>query len=674
MAKDPYKYFRIEAQELLEGLTQGFLDLDKGPDLELVQRLFRLAHTFKGASRVVRRGDIADLAHELEDVLTPHRQSGGPVESEAIDRGLTLLGRIREFVETLGEAPNPKAVPEGREPAVARREGVVVSVRDLDRLLQIAVEAHSGASSTTRRLGEMDSLLAAAKRSIGQVADGVNRGLRDRLFAVIGEIDGLHRAMEEKNDSLVNVLGELRDSATSMRLVPVRSLTTDLEQIARTAARTLSREIRFETAIGATHLDARIHAGVREALVHLVQNAIAHGIEPAEERKRRGKSPEGRLVLGFERKGPRLIATCTDDGRGFDFDRIKEALVRRGDLSVEQAERTGEAELGELILNDSISTAERISGVAGRGVGLGAAKAATTALRGELSLSTKKGKGTTFTLDVPFTLSALDALSVSSGGLGAYIPLDSVKRALKIRSADIRREEGRERLLVDDVLVPFVPMERFLGRPLRPQGETAVQAAVVVQCEQSVVALGVERIGAAQSIVTQNVPPHAAARETVQAVALDESGLPVLVLSPGALVANTDALSGPHVVAVEEATSSPILVIDDSLTTRMLEQSILESAGYEVDLAVSGVEALKKAKARRYGAFIVDVEMPEMNGFEFLEHVRSDPELEDVPSILVTSLDSPEHKRRGMQAGARAYMVKSDFDQEVLLQCIRRFV
>src|SRR5690606_5333813 len=137
-----------------------------------------------------------------------------------------------------------------------------------------------------------------------------------------------------------------------------------------------------------------------------------------------------------------------------------------------------------------------------------------------------------------------------------------------------------------DVLIPFVPMERFLG-PLGPLGETAVQAAVVVQCEQNVVALGVERIGAAQSIVTQNVPHHAAARETVQAVALDESGFPVLVLSPSALVANTDALSGPHVVAVEEAVSRPVLVIDDSLTTRMLEQSILESAGYEVDLAVS---------------------------------------------------------------------------------------
>ncbi len=673
MAKDPYKYFRIESQELLEGLTQGFLDLDKGKDPELVQRLFRLAHTFKGASRVVRRADIADRAHELEDVLAPHRDSGGPVESDAIDRGLALVGRIRELVETLDNEPKSRVAQEERVPAIATREGVSVSVRDLDRLLQVAVDAHRGASSTARRLREMDSLLVAIKRSVQQLAEGADRGQNERLLGLIAEMDGVQRAIEEKNDSLVNVLGEVRDSATSMRLVPVRSLTTDLEQIARTASRALSRKVRFETKIGATHLDARIHAGVREAMVHLVQNAIAHGIEPVEERKRRGKDPEGCIVLGFERKGPRLIATCSDDGRGLDFDRIKEALVRRGDLTVLQAEDIGEVALGELVLRDEVSTAEQISGVAGRGVGLGAAKSAVNTLRGELSLSTEKGRGTTFTLDVPFTLSALDALSVSSGGIGAYIPLDSVQRALKIRGTDVRREEGRDQLLVENALVPFVSMERVLGPGLFP-GERSMQAAVLVRSERGSVALGVERIGAAHSIVTQNVPSHALAHEIVQAVALDESGIPVLVLSPGALVENTDAFPAAPAPAARRTAKKPILVVDDSLTTRMLEQSILESAGYEVDLAVSGVEALRKAQEKRYGAFVVDVEMPEMNGFEFLEHVAADPHLKDIPSILVTSLDSPEHKRRGMQVGARAYMVKSDFDQEVLLEYMRRFV
>jgi two-component system chemotaxis sensor kinase CheA len=209
-----------------------------------------------------------------------------------------------------------------------------------------------------------------------------------------------------------------------------------------------------------------------------------------------------------------------------------------------------------------------------------------------------------------------------------------------------------------------------------PQSESSLSqlSAVVLQARGRKLALGVDRIGGAKSYVVHDIPKHARAHAVIEGAVLNEHGAPSILLAPWALLDHGTGQIASRTQAISPVTKRPILVVDDSLTTRMLEQSILEGAGYEVDLATSGQEGLEKARSKEYAAFIVDVEMPLMNGFEFLGHVKNDPNLRDTPAILVTSLDSDEHKRRGKEAGAYAYMVKSDFDQELLLTILKRFV
>jgi two-component system chemotaxis sensor kinase CheA len=270
-------------------------------------------------------------------------------------------------------------------------------------------------------------------------------------------------------------------------------------------------------------------------------------------------------------------------------------------------------------------------------------------------------------LEVPLSVAAFQALVVEAGGLTVAIPGDAVRRAVRVRASDLVASASGMALPWEGRLLPFIPLERLVGgapgRGARDLWSAAVLAGVAV---------GVDRLVGSQRIVVQPLPELAGASPIVAGAAQDAAGNPRLVLDPGAL-AEAALAAGAEAPAEPEA-RPPILVVDDSLTTRMLEQSILESAGFEVDLAVSGEEALGKARRRRYSLFLVDVEMPGMDGFELVEQVRSDPLLRDIPAILVTSRSAPADRRRGAEVGAAGFVVKSEFDQADLLSRIRRLL
>jgi two-component system chemotaxis sensor kinase CheA len=264
-------------------------------------------------------------------------------------------------------------------------------------------------------------------------------------------------------------------------------------------------------------------------------------------------------------------------------------------------------------------------------------------------------------------------LVVEAGGQVAGIPLDVVSRAVRVAAAEINRTGTGDALVLDGRAIPFLP----LAPVLNPQAPLAARpplawSAVVVDSDGQLAALGVERLLGTEHVVSRPLPAEVPPDQAVAGASLDAAGNPRLVLDAAGLVAR--ALRGQAAARPAQVRRPPILVVDDSLTTRMLEQSILESAGYEVDLAASGEEGLEKALARRYGLFLVDVEMPGIDGFTFIERSRADRRLADIPAILVTSRSDPEDFRRGETVGAHAYVVKSQFNQGELLDRIRGLV
>ena len=301
------------------------------------------------------------------------------------------------------------------------------------------------------------------------------------------------------------------------------------------------------------------------------------------------------------------------------------------------------------------------------------ARATMSRLKGTLEIRSEPGRGATIEMGVPISLAALAALVVDADGVVAAIPLDAVRQTLRVRETDVAHTATGDSLCYDGQVIPFLPLERALWRAGTGSRTRRTWSAVVVEAGERRVAVGVDRLLGTANIVMWSLPGLVEADPIVAGASLDAEGYPQLVLDPGGLVAaaEKDQHAVSDVPALERA---PVLVIDDSLTTRMLEQSILESAGYTVELAVSAEEGLTKARERRYSLFIVDVEMPGMDGFAFVTLTRADPVLREIPAILVTSRNAVEDRRRGEQAGAYAYIVKGEFDQGHLLHVIRTLI
>jgi two-component system chemotaxis sensor kinase CheA len=300
-------------------------------------------------------------------------------------------------------------------------------------------------------------------------------------------------------------------------------------------------------------------------------------------------------------------------------------------------------------------------------------RATALRLKGDFQINSEQGRGTTIEMLVPVSIASLQGLLVEVSGSAAVIPLDSVRQTLRVNDSAIARSAGNLSIVQDGQVIPFLPLERPLRRPSSASRRRRTWSVVIVQAANRKIAVGVDRLVGTANIVVRALPSVMDVDPVIAGASLDAEGNPQLVLDPSSLV--TAVERGPQLERDElTPLRAPVLVIDDSLTTRMLEQSILESAGYEVELAVSAEDALEKARRRRYALFVVDVEMPGMDGFEFVAQVRGDPTLCDIPAILVTSRNAQDDLRRGEQVGAQAYIVKGEFDQGLLLRTIRRLV
>jgi two-component system chemotaxis sensor kinase CheA len=688
MARDRLRYFRIESRELLEQLGQGVLDLEKqGPEPDLVARLLRFAHTLKGAARVVKQLEIAERAHEIEEVLGVFRGGTTAVSRQRVDGLLGLLDDIGTRVASLAPAAETTAAPQAgaATPEAIAADDVFHAFRpdiaEMDGLLDTMAEAHGhlvalgpllSRVEQTRHLADLvlDHLASPLPAEVSGAERGPDRSTRSMAEELRSTIGALERDFSHRVDQLGRELKEARSAAERLRLVPASALFTFLERTARDAARSLGRQVSFAGRGGDIRVEAQVLATVQSALLHVIRNAVAHGIEPPADRAAAGKPACGQITLQVVRRGQRVAFSCADDGRGVDFDAVRRMARQRG-LVPPTGEPLRAEDVIALLLKGGISTSGTVTDVAGRGIGMNVVREAAGRLGGEVHVHSQAGSGTTIEILVPLTLAALHALTVESGGAVAILPLDAVRALVRVTPGSIVRTGDQQSIVYEGETIQLKSLARALVDEAVPP-QTGIATAVIVQGPISSAAFLVDRVLGTTDIVLRPLPELAGAAPFVAGVSLDEEGVPRPVLEPEALVADAEGSAMPSPAPASPA--RPILVVDDSLTTRMLEQSILESAGYQVELATSGEEALEKARATPYGLFLVDVEMPGMDGFTFIERTRTQPDLRSIPAILVTSRRAPEDFQRGKDVGASAYIVKSEFDQGVLLSHIRELV
>lgn len=674
MAKDAYRYFRIEARELMDQLATGVLDLEKGDvGVDLVPRLLRLAHTLKGAARVVKQAAIADLIHGVEDLLAPHREGGAALPRALVDRLLAALDAING---RLAQLP----VPEGGEAVAAAQ---TAQPPELPNLTQRVARADVlEVDGLLEGLGEVGSELAGLRRSGASVAqmreladqlverlrkgDASSSALAQTLQAGIGAAE---RNLADGVERMDRELRQARDAAERLKLVPVASIFNALERTARDAAHGVGRQVVFEASGGEVRIDGAVLDSVQSALVQLVRNAVAHGIEPTEARLALGKPGAGRVTVQVMRRGYRAWFRCSDDGRGVDLDAVRAAMLKAG-ATVAATQGLDAAQLLALLFKGGITTASAVTELAGRGIGLDVVREVVQRLNGDVIADTTPSRGTRIELRVPLSMAALEVLMVEVDGQVAALPLDAVLRTLRVTPAEVVRSPEGAAISHDGRLIPLVPLTLGPRRAGRTSALAAVTAVMVV-ADGEALALAVTRLRGIDTVVLRPLPALAPAEPIVLGLHLDSEGNPRVVLDPEQF-AGLRRQAGP--AAAQAPAPLPILIIDDSLTTRMLESSILESAGFAVELAASAEEGLDKAGRSRYALFLVDVEMPGMDGFGFVECTRASAALREVPCILVTSRESPDDRRRGLAAGASAYIVKGEFDQVEFLRRVTELV
>ena len=667
-----YQYFKIEAREIVADLSRDLLGLEKGSEgAEPIARLLRQAHTLKGAARVVRLPRIAEIAHAMEDVLTPYRESSAAVTKEVIGHLLQQVDIISSEIRTLDPSLPPGA--EARPVTFEPFERIRVDLAEMDALL-------SGVSETAVQLDGMRREIEAVKRveeRLAELEEQLNSAStttphwREAVEEMRVSLQHSRQSLATRADNTDREIAEVRGNIDRLRLLSASLLFPALERAVRDAAETLGKEVGFETSGREQRLESHVLTALGEALSHLMRNAVAHGIESPQERRAHGKPVCGEIRLKIDRHADRILFTCSDDGRGIDVEAVRRAAVNRGALSAVRAAELPADRALDLIFSPGVTTSDSVSEVAGRGIGLDVVRTVANRIKGRVTVRTELGKGTSIELEVPLSLSSVRAVLLGADDILIWVPLEAVNCALRLDPEAVVSLAGRESLVFDGHAIPFLRLAETMRRPLKSDADSAPRLAAIVWAGVDLLAIGVDRVIRTNEVIVHPLPAVAGSIPVLAGAVFDAQGNPQLVLNPEAL------LKAIHTVSAERPPQRQIpriLVIDDSLTSRVLVQSILETAGYKIDLAVSGEDAIAKARARRYDLFVCDVEMPGMNGFEFVARTREYDYLIGIPSILITSRAGDDDRRRGAEAGARAYIVKGEFDQDSLIETVRMLV
>jgi two-component system chemotaxis sensor kinase CheA len=410
-------------------------------------------------------------------------------------------------------------------------------------------------------------------------------------------------------------------------------------------------------------------------LIHLVRNAVDHGIEPPEVRVEAGKDPRGRVSVAVSSlEGGRIEIVIEDDGRGIDPDHVREAAVRTRLVTADAAASLSDDEVLEFIFRSGLSTSPVITDVSGHGLGLAIVREQVERLDGELQLESRPGK-TQVSMVLPASIATSRGLLVRSAAQLFLVSLQATEQVLSVGGHEIQAVEGHEAIDWRGSPVPLARLDALLELASAESNGAEKRPCLIVAAGQERIGLLVDEVLGEREILVKDLSPPLVRVRHVAGAGLLGSGQVVLILRAADLVrAGRRAFRppAPRVAAVEEGRPPLVLVVDDAVTTRTMERNLLEAAGYQVEVAVDGEEAWTALKTSNFDLVVSDVDMPRMDGFELTARIRADAQLDDLPVVLVSALESREDKQRGVEVGANAYVVKSSFEQSNLLEIIRR--
>lgn len=725
-----FDLFRMEAEGQARALTDGLLAIERaGAGAGAIEELMRAAHSIKGAAAIVSLDVVVQAAHAMEDAfvaaqhglleLTPARvdvllggvdlilEAGALGEDgisdwlgqngERISATLASIAGIALVQAAPAPAPSPSPSPApspapapAPPPPTAAPPAAPKAAQNYDRLLALSsaarIDAHhvrpmieavqrykraqSGVFKALEQLHEAivrsgDPALIEQSSLAMQKA----RPLREFAIGHLADMETYERRVMTGSASLV-------DEVLALRMRPFREGVHGFPRMVRDLARSLGKDAQLLIEGEGTLVDRDILARIESPLNHMLRNAVDHGMESPADRSAAGKPPLGTIRLEARHRAGMLHIEIGDDGRGVDIERIRANVVARGMAAPAMAAALSKAELLEFLFLPAFSLKESASEISGRGVGLDVVQQAIRELNGSVRIDSVPGAGFTTSLTLPLTQSIVRALVFDVQGEAYAIPIVKVERVLKVAQADIGTLENKQFFDYQGEHLGLVSAAQLLELG-QMQAGAAELAVLVIGGGARRYALVVDAIMGEHSLAVQALDPVFGKMRDISAAALLDDATPVLILDVADLLLSVDKLlheGGLHKLARASETDRRkvrrVLVVDDSLTVREMERKLLHSRGYQVDIAVDGMDGWNAVRGGGYDLVITDVDMPRLDGIELVNLIRKDIDLHRLPVMIVSYKDRPEDRARGMAAGADYYLTKGSFHDETLLEAV----
>jgi len=723
--------FRVELEAQTKNLNEGILALERSPEKPgSFELLMRAAHSIKGAAKIVGLDSLSVLAHHLEDFFLASKEGRICIKAEESD----LLLRTTDFLSLLSKVPlasieswlitqsskieqlSLNLVRLSRsevylKPSVSlpvknvqkqefssvvssdsEYEGVVrVAAQNLNRLLGLAGES----MVETRWLQPFSESLNKIKKAQGELTKDLEL-LRDSLVTTIGTdteqffVDLIHKTNQTRQD-LTDRLAEFdqfisRHSVLSdklyyevirSRMRPFSDGVSAFSRLVRDLARQVKKNIKLDIQGKSTLVDRDILEKLESPLSHLIRNAVDHGIELPEERLTQGKSAQGTIRLEAEHRAGMLLITVADDGLGLDSEFLRQKIVEENLVIQAIASKLTEKELIEFLFLPGFSTAEKVTELSGRGIGLDIVRNFIQEVSGSVKLESSPAVGTTVTLQLPLTLSVLRALIVEIGEEPYAFPLSRMERFIKIEYESVETIENRQFFKFLGQNIGLVDAAQVLELP-SSKVSTPFINVIVIESREAKYGIVVDRFIGERELVIQEIDPLIGKIPNISSGSVMEDGSPVLIIDVEDLINSVDALlTGGRELRVSytkgdslKVSQKRVLVVDDSITVREVESRLLRNHGYVVEVALDGIDGWNAVRMNHYDLVITDIDMPRMNGIELIRLIRSDVRLKQLPILIVSYKENESDRLQGMSAGANYYLTKSSFHDDTLLNIV----
>lgn len=734
--------FLMEAENQFQSLNDGLIKLEKDPEhFHDFESLMRASHSLKGGAQIVQSEIIVKFAHSMEDYFVDVMNGKIAVEGNHIDlllEGADLVKKIAEIKEedfynfvseysenfrlltenyqafkipqstllpsatqtTTPATPEKQQIPQTiehpRKSPAAKDNFVKVASSKMQKLLGLAGESFVSLKS----LHNIEEEILKLKKNFIEISE-MNEKLYDAFTEGKPEENPgeLVSGLREKHDGFYWAISEfatkfsdfslnaetfsddLYNEVVSCEILPFEDLSKVFPRTVRDIARKLGKHVNIEISGDKIGVDREILEKLEAPLNHLIRNAIDHGIETPEERKKAGKPEAGNLKLSAFHWEGMFNLTITDDGAGIDLETVKQKIIDRGLASDKMVEKMPKNEILEFLFLPGFSTSSSVTEISGRGVGLDVVLNMVQEVKGTIKVDTELQKGTTFHLRMPTTLSVISVLIVEIANELYAFPTTRIDRLITAKTSELQTLENHQFIRHDNVNTGVVSAREILGYPVNGWDEDMV-SLLVISDRHNQYALAVDRFIKEDKIVIKPIDERLGKIPCISAVSVLNNGSPVLVTDIDDIVRSINTLvkgDTLHKIAFDENNLNikkrkRVLVIDDSITVRELEKHLLENKGYLVETAVDGMDGWNAIRTQNYDIVITDIDMPKMNGFELVEKIKSNNKLRSLPVMIVSYKDREEDRVRGIDAGADYYLTKSSFHDNTLIDAVFKLI